>query len=315
MKIFLFISILIFGLLETSFAKILNLENQIQIEVPSSHKFIKYNDSEMFEEFIYDIKGMKIDVFLVGPKKYVDLEKAILDGEDPTDNEYVQLIMKKLKKKNFRDEVKAGKWMVSEAKKILKKEKIDFISYVLVSNKSLTKFSAKGEVNEITEMINDLQTMNNLKLKDRTKEIRHEMTKLSSNNKSIPINESMVINLNKFKIAKNNYNRLFLKSNGKLIAIFGAIKLDIILNVFIGEHENKTYAFISACFVDCSKFNSKFDKMIKPVLSTQTNVLKKKNNISANIDFIEQLEQLNNLYKSGVLTKEEFEKAKKKILN
>ena len=87
------------------------------------------------------------------------------------------------------------------------------------------------------------------------------------------------------------------------------------LNVFIGEHENKTYAFISACFVDCSKFNSKFDKMIKPVLSTQTNVLKKKNNISANIDFIEQLEQLNNLYKSGVLTKEEFEKAKKKILN
>jgi uncharacterized protein YqgQ len=55
--------------------------------------------------------------------------------------------------------------------------------------------------------------------------------------------------------------------------------------------------------------------MIKPVLSTQTNVLKKKNNISTNIDFIEQLEQLNNLYKSGVLTKEEFEKAKKKILN
>ena len=103
MKIFLFISILIFGLLETSFAKILNLENQIQIEVPSSHKFIKYNDSEMFEEFIYDIKGMKIDVFLVGPKKYVDLEKAILDGEDPKDNEYVQLIMKKLKKKNFRE--------------------------------------------------------------------------------------------------------------------------------------------------------------------------------------------------------------------
>ena len=29
----------------------------------------------------------------------------------------------------------------------------------------------------------------------------------------------------------------------------------------------------------------------------------------------EQLEQLNSLFKSGVLTKEEFEKAKKKILN
>ena len=31
--------------------------------------------------------------------------------------------------------------------------------------------------------------------------------------------------------------------------------------------------------------------------------------------FIEDLEQLNDLYKSGVITKEEFEKAKDKILN
>ena len=37
------------------------------------------------------------------------------------------------------------------------------------------------------------------------------------------------------------------------------------------------------------------------------------NDINSNI--VEQLEQLNSLYKSGVLTKEEFEKAKKKILN
>ena len=34
-----------------------------------------------------------------------------------------------------------------------------------------------------------------------------------------------------------------------------------------------------------------------------------------NFDVPQRLEQLNSLYKSGVLTKEEFEKAKKKILN
>ena len=32
-------------------------------------------------------------------------------------------------------------------------------------------------------------------------------------------------------------------------------------------------------------------------------------------DFIEELKQLNDLYKQGVLTKEEFTKAKNKILN
>ena len=32
-------------------------------------------------------------------------------------------------------------------------------------------------------------------------------------------------------------------------------------------------------------------------------------------DFINQIQELNELYKSGVLSKDEFEKAKKKILN
>jgi hypothetical protein len=125
----------------------------------------------------------------------------------------------------------------------------------------------------------------------------------------------MTINLSKFDIAKNENDKLFLKSNGKLIMIFGAMKLDVKLNVFIAEHKNKTYAFISACFVDCSKFNSKFNNMIKPVFSTIKKSVKTKTTNSSNNDLIEQLEQLNSLFKSGVLTKEEFEKAKKKILN
>jgi len=97
--------------------------------------------------------------------------------------------------------------------------------------------------------------------------------------------------------------------------IFGAIKLDVMLNVFIAEHKSKTYTFISACYVDCSKFNSKFNNMIEPVFSTTKKIIKTKTTNSSNGDLIKQLEQLNSLFKSGVLTKEEFEKAKKKILN
>tara|TARA_B110000037_G_C17055875_1_gene479770 strand:- start:397 stop:1350 length:954 start_codon:yes stop_codon:yes gene_type:complete len=317
MKLFLLFLLFSFALLSSSFSKILNIENKIQIEVPASHKFIKYDNEEVknsIEEFIQDYEGMEIDLYLVGPKKYVDLEKAILDGEDPMDNEYVRSIMNKLKRKNFKDEVRAGKWMVSEAKKIMKKEKIDFITYALVSNQSWIKISAE-EGDELGDMINDLQVMDNQELKEATKEIRKEITKLSGNNKSILINESMTINLSKFNIAKNENDELFLKSNGKLIMIFGAIKLDIMLNVFIAEHKSKTYAFISACYVDCSKFNSKFNNMIKPVFSTIKKTVKTKTTNTSNNDFIEQLEQLNSLFKSGVLTKEEFEKAKKKILN
>ena len=125
MKFFLLFLLFSFTLVSSGFSKILNIENKIQIEVPASHKFIKYDNEEVknsIEEFVQDYEGMEIDLYLVGPKKYVDLEKAILDGEDPMDNEYVRSIMNKLKRKNFKDEVRAGKWMVSETKKIMKKD-------------------------------------------------------------------------------------------------------------------------------------------------------------------------------------------------
>ncbi len=317
MKFFLFFLLFSFSLLNSSFSKILNIENKIQIEVPASHKFIRYDNEDVknsIEEFVQDYEGMEIDLYLVGPKKYVDLEKAIIDGEDPMDNEYVQSIMKKLERKNFKDEERAGKWMISEAKKIMKKEKIDFITYALVSNQSWMKILE--DEGETRYMINELQNMDNQELKKATKEIRKEITQLSGNNKSILINESMTINLSKFEIAKNENNELFLKSNGKLIMIFGPIKLDVKLNVFMTEHKNKTYIFASACYVDCSKFNNKFNNMIKPVFSTnRKNVKTNVTNSSNSSNIVNQLNSLNELYKSGVLTKEEFEKAKKKILN
>jgi hypothetical protein len=55
--------------------------------------------------------------------------------------------------------------------------------------------------------------------------------------------------------------------------------------------------------------------MIKLIFSTNTQVQKTTSNIAGINDLIEQLKALNELYKSRVLTKEEFEKAKKKLLN
>ena len=62
-------------------------------------------------------------------------------------------------------------------------------------------------------------------------------------------------------------------------------------------------------------FKNDFKKLIKPVVDQ--NSIKSDQLISNEInkdDIVSQLEQLNKLYKSGVLTKEEFEKAKKEFL-
>jgi hypothetical protein len=322
MKFFSFFLIISFTFLSSSFAKILNIENKIQIEVPASHKFIRYDNAEIMEsvnEFKDSIDGMEVDFYLVGPSKYVDLEQALfIDREDPMENEYIKSIIKKyegtFERKMLQDPLKAGKWVISEMKKIMKKEKIDFITYAFVINKTLIEMSS-GE-DEIIDMLIELQSMNNSELIKQTKEIKKQIASIEGANSIRYAFGPTTITYNKLKIGKNKNGNLFLKGPSKFFtAINETMTIDAVLNIYLGEHNNRTYGFISACYVDCSKFNSKFDKMIKPVFSTIKKNVKAKTTNSSNNDFTEQLELLNSLYKSGVLTKEEFEKVKKKILN
>jgi hypothetical protein len=303
-------------------AKILNIENKIQIEVPSSHKFIRYNNEEITEsinELKDSINGMEVDFYLVGPSKYVDLEQAlVIDGEDPMENEFVKSIIKKyegkLERKMLQDPLKAGKWIISEMKKIMKKEKIDFITYVFLINKTLIEMSS--EEDEIIDMLTELQSMNNSELIKQTKEIKKEIASFEGASRTSYTFGPSTFTYNKFKIGKNKNGNLFLKGPSKLfIAINETMTIDAVLNVYLGEHNNRTYGFISACYVDCSKFNSKFDKMIKSTFSTKEQIQKTKSTLSADSNLTEQLKTLSELYKSGALTKEEFTKAKKKILN
>ena len=317
MRFFSFILLFSFALLSSSFAKLLNIENKIQIEVPTSHKFIEYDNDEVknsIEEIVQDYEGMEIDLYLVGPKKYVDLEKAILDGEDPMDNKFVREIVKKLERKNFRNEDKAAKWMIAESKKIMRREKIDFITYVLVFNKTLSDLLVEG--NEADDIIIELQSMNNSEIQNKTKEIKNMISSLEEANDKSYFFGPTRIDYNKFKIGKNEYGNLFLKGPSNIsFALNDMITIDAKLNVFFGAHNNRTYLMISSCFVECSKFNTKFNKMITPVFSTKFQIA---DDIKKTVDdnnLVDQLNSLNELYKSGVLTKEEFEKAKKKILN
>lgn len=317
MRFFSFILLFSFALFSSSFAKLLNIENKIQIEVPTSHKFIEYDNDEVknsIEEIVQDYEGMEIDLYLVGPKKYVDLEKAILDGEDPMDNKFVREIVKKLERKNFRNEDKAAKWMIAESKKIMRREKIDFITYVLVLNKTLSDLLVEG--NELDDIIIELQSMNNSEIQNKTKEIKNMISSLEEANDKSYFFGPTRIDYNKFKIGKNEYGNLFLKGPSNIsFALNDMITIDAKLNVFFGAHNNQTYLMISSCFVECSKFNTKFNKMITPVFSTKLQIA---DDIKKTVDdnnIVDQLNSLNELYKSGVLTKEEFEKAKKKILN
>ena len=60
--------------------------------------------------------------------------------------------------------------------------------------------------------------------------------------------------------------------------------------------------------------DTSFSEISVPMLKDLSKLKKTTDNLNDK-DFIDQLNKLNDLYKSGVLTEEEFEKAKKRILN
>jgi len=68
-----------------------------------------------------------------------------------------------------------------------------------------------------------------------------------------------------------------------------------------------------------SKFHKEFENMVNAKnlhkLSLESNFIDNEIEVKSDDKILDQLNKLNELFKSGVLTKEEFEKAKKKILN
>ena len=139
------------------------------------------------------------------------------------------------------------------------------------------------------------------------------MTSLSRDNKSIPINEDSTIVLNKFEIAKNTNGQLFLNLNAKFDWM-NVVKIPF--HIYISRTNGYMFAVITECWVNCQKQTQRFNDMIKPLISNvsiNSETINKSKQKDKN--FVDQLQKLNDLYKSGALTKEEFEKAKKKILN
>ena len=156
-----------------------------------------------------------------------------------------------------------------------------------------------------------MREMSSSELKKFSKDIK---SKITSGSNSIMLMDGMSINFIKFDISKDLNNTPYLIFQAQVKYIIGATTIKLgNMNYYFSEFDNKLFVFSGICVVNCSSFNSDFKKIIDKSLNYKSSI--KNSSSSDDINIVEQLEQLNNLYKSGVLTKEEFEKAKKKILN
>jgi hypothetical protein len=68
------------------------------------------------------------------------------------------------------------------------------------------------------------------------------------------------------------------------------------------------------CYHNCEYVDSLFNSVLQPSFLLQKSNYIKTDNVKKHKDIPKQLEELNNLYKSGALTEQEFKAAKTKIL-
>ena len=298
----IFFSLIIFNI---SFAKTIDVGLH-KLEIPSKFYLVNWNETDFADEMCKEF-----------PSCYGIVDKKIYE------------IVKKLNSGVSFDKIQILKPLISKYQKVMTSNKnferetkglIKMFKSTLNRNKSGTFFGYYNTGENIEEYellkehdidIDEIKKMSKSELKKLTSEIKDEIT---SGKNYYMLMDGMFINFDKFIIDKNSDNTPYLIFNGEITYIIGSSKIKIgNIGYYLSEFDKKLFALDGYCVVKCSNFFPTFDKIIEK--SFNQNSLTKSVSTSNDANFIEQLEQLNNLYKSGVLTKKEFEKAKKMLLN
>ena len=317
-------------------AKTKNIGNDISINIPNNYEYFELTFKQLssrFPDIDYtdlDEWGIGIDskiIVLANKKKSIRLFEdlttvtglAKLEGEfyEPLlelfENPALIKIVEKYVKKKFpnsdldnlsEEELNILFYQGFADKKFMKK--IDIHIRPLIN-----KFNSKYEFDKITVILNldksssIAEEINKISVADAKKILKDlikQMIKESPKDPMVRELKSM-----KYKINKNHNGNLYLQSNW-----IGKDALQTAQEFILTSHNDKFFFMVSQCYKKC--VSTDFLDIIKPTdLYIQSKFVAKENENTT--DIIDQLKSLKELMDSGVLTEDEFVKAKKKILN
>jgi hypothetical protein len=336
MKKLLGIIVLSLLLSVNSSAKTKNIGSGISINIPNNYEYFELTFKQLssrFPDIDYtdlDEWGIGIDskiVVLANKKKSIRLFEdlttvkglAKLEGEfyEPLlelfENPALIKIVEKYVKKKFpnsdldnlsEEELNILFYQGFADKKFMKK--IDIHIRPLIN-----KFNSKYEFDKITVILNldksssIAEEINKISVADAKKILKDlikQMIKESPKDPMVRELKSM-----KYKINKNHHGNLYLQSNW-----IGKDALQTAQELILTSHNDKFFFMVSSCYKKCQ--STDFLDIIKPTdLYIQSKFVAKENENTT--DIIDQLKSLKELMDSGVLTEDEFVKAKKKLLN
>ena len=309
--ILLFFFCLIFP--NKGFSKILEVGSN-SLDVPS--KFYLYNwSNSSFNGQLNLCSDEFVNCFGIVGKKLKEVISRLDNGESFEDIKILKNLMSTLTKQTSNCVELDNGMCKSSMKRFWSK-----LKSTLKNNNSGTIFNymeardANDFLNNLNfdKSIDEIRDMTTRELNDLTREIRDELS--YGNRNYWPITDELGIKIKKFKISKNSNGSIYSILQGDGDYTLMGMQYKFKLSFYASEKNGNLFQLDGMCLVECSKFFDSFDRIVNKSFDKRVSLEKVSN--SSNIDSeIKQLKELNNLYKSGVLTKEEFEKAKKKILN
>jgi len=294
MKNFTAIMVLSLLLCGNAFAKTINIEDKVLLKVPENFNYIKIETDEVADYYVEFFSSLGEDAafYYVGTDDSIEFANAMVNDQEKV----LEPIMKKMERKNFSTEKSMINFVSKEIKKLMKKRKYQGVIWVLISEENLEDTDY-----DLFETVESLKNMNQADMNKEALEYKKELKE----ELSVDGVEGLNLKVSKFKIERNKINS-------------PAFDLKIAANMFNINWDMEVYGYLknnkpiivgSECIGKCKGVTG-IKNMIVYSDTTSTNTSSES---SSNI--VDNLNKLNDLYKSGVLTKEEFEKAKKKLLN
>ena len=336
------LGIVVLGLLLCSNveAQTKNIGNGLSINIPNKYKYFELTFRQLVSRFpeivsdeqIYDDFGIGMGAKLIviaNNQKTIKFFNDVtsVTGLEKLNRKHLQPIMKKFTNPKFiekmmkiiqKEEPNADFENMTEEEMVQLMEKIYenpkmIKAFERLFKPNFKKFFAEYDLDKYTILlIGDknaeyLEEIKDESISDLTQNLKDLLEEFYEDT-----NDPSLKNIRdwQFEIAKNHNGNLYLYSDDNLQSPYVTSKY--YSETFWTTHNNKIFIASSICTEQCNASTDLLD-VIKP-----TNLFVQSNSIatdSTNNNLVEQLNSLNKLYKSGALTKEEFEKAKKKLLN
>ena len=281
-----------------SFSKIIT--DNVKIKIPLNFYTYEFTLKELTNIYPF-VKELKEVQYFKDLSNLFDLNtRVIIITNNKNKVEFFNNIMKDYK---FLDSPKFNFLKIELDKMTKSKDEIEILNLYFSMLKKLAFYNDKTMWIYVGNI--EIKNLDNVNASTFKNEFKSEVIKFEKDITANPLG----LKFTNIDVNQNYFNEMIINLDSELE------KPAKVINKGIVSFKNRKaiMAYIN-CYNNCEYVDSLFNSVLQPSFLLQKSNYIKTDNVKQHKDIPKQLEELNNLYKSGALTEKEFKAAKVKIL-